>query len=273
MLISASKLDAQLYPILIKDTTDLKALKTFLYDKLHLFLVDIEKAQIEITHHIQTTAALKPKDDKTIDKVTQVLRNLNAIVDKLASIKNEFHSLVDSIVDYLENLITTKNAIELHFNEMPLVAKDLNEIEQTLAANEQFGQKIRMEINRLAEHQVRLVEQINKQEPNETKQHDVEYVKGLLCAIQELFESENAAFVNQLKVDRDIHKFKFDIKIIFDEMDQLKNRTNWAHEQLKEALITGCTGLLKCESFEQPIQVSYFYIHMICNFIICNKQS
>lgn len=254
----------------MKDATDLKALKAFLYDKLHLFLVDIEKAQIEITHHIQTTAALKPKDDKTIDKVTQVLRNLNAIVNKLASIKNEFHSLIDGIVDYLENLITIKNAIELHFNQMPLAAKDLNGIERTLADNEQFGQKIRMEMNRLAEHQVRLVEQINKQEPNETKEHDVEYVKGLLCAIQELFETKNATFVNQLKGDRDIHKFKFDIKIIFDEIDQLKNRMNGAHEQLKQALITGCTGLLKCDSFEQPIQVSYFYIH-ICK--ICNKQS
>lgn len=232
----------------MKDTTDLNALKTFLYNKLHLFLADIEKAQIEITHHIQTTAALKPKDDKTIDKVTQVLKNLNAIVTKLASIKNEFQSLIDGIVDFLESLITMKNSIDLYFNQTPQAAIDLKGIEQVLADNEQFVHKVQTEISRLAVQETRLIEQINKQEPVETKDHDIKYVKGLLNTVLEMFETKNATFVGQLRGERDIHKFKTDFKIIFDEIDRLKAKMNGTHEQLKEALLTGGVNLLKCET-------------------------
>lgn len=244
----------------MKQTTDLNVLKAFLHDKLHLFLADIEKAQIEITHHIQTTAALQPKDDKTIDKVTQVLRNLNAIVNKLASIKNDFHSLIDSIVDYCESLITTKNSIELYFNQTSL-GSDFKSIDGRIAENEQFAHRIEKELNLLAEHQDRLIEQINKQEPFEAKDHDINFVRSLLNNVRHDFESKNSKLVNRFKSEADVERFKANFKSIFDEIDRLKVQLNSTQEELKETLMTSNPRYLNYESYAHTIQVSAIKLH------------
>lgn len=264
-MISASKLDAQLYPILIKQTTDSYVLKAFLHDKLHLFLADIEKAQIEITHHIQTTAALQPKDDKTIDKVTQVLRNLNAIVNKLASIKCEFQTLIDGIVDYLESLITIKNSIELYFKQASLSSESKN-IDARIVDNEQFSNKIQHELRVLCEQRDRLIDQIDKQEPFETKDHDKNFVKSLFDIVRDEFESKQSALIEQLRNEGDVERFKANFKSIFDEIDQLKSRLNNTQERLKEALLTSNSNYLTHESYNQVIQVNRFKNVKLYNF-------
>lgn len=247
-------MDAQLYPILLKQTTDLNALKVFLHDKLNLFLADIEKAQIEITHHIQTTAALQPKDDKTIDKVTQVLRNLNAIVNKLATIKNDFHSLIDSIVDFIENLITVKNSIELYFNQASF-SSDLKHVEGKIADNEQFSRRIDTELRNLTEHQDRLIHQIIKQEPTEAKDHDINFVKSLLESLRNDFDSKNATLVNRFKSEADVERFKTSFKTIFEEIDQLKVQLNSTQAEFKEALLVPQPKHLNYDTYEHAIQV------------------
>lgn len=231
------------------------ALKGFLHDKLHLFLADIEKAQIEITHHIQATAALQPKDDKTIDKVTQVLRNLNAIVNKLASIKNDFHSLIDGIVDFIENLITMKNSVELYFNQAPL-SSDLKTIDARIADNEQFVNKINNELHILCGQKDRLIEQINKQEPFEAKDHDMRVVKSLLDNLRNNFESRNAVLMSRLKSDADVERFKCELKSIFEEIDRLKTQLNNTQEQLKETLMTSNSQYSNYDTYERHVQVS-----------------
>lgn len=241
----------------MKQTTDLNVLKTFLHDKLHLFLADIEKAQIEITHHIQTTAALQPKDDKTIDKVTQVLRNLNAIVNKLASIKNDFQSLIDGIVDFIESLITTKNSIDLFFKQATL-SSDSKSIDAKIADNERFTEKIKKDLWILSQQKDRLIEQINKQEPFEAKDHDINFVQSLLVIIQDEFESRNSALIEQLRIDGDIERFKVNFKTIFEDVDRLKSQINNTEAQLKETLLTSNSKYISYESYEQVIQVSLF---------------
>lgn len=242
----------------MKQTTDLNVLKAFLYDKLHLFLADIEKAQIEITHHIQTTAALQPKDDKTIDKVTQVLRNLNAIVNKLASIKSEFQTLIDGIVDFIESLITIKNSIELYFKQGSL-SSDSKVIEARIAEHEQFVNKIQNELHILSEQKNRLIDQINKQEPFEAKDHDINYIKSLLHIVQDEFNSKNLILIEQLKSEEDIEQFKSNFKLIFDEIDRLKTKLNASQEQLRESLLTSNTKHVTYENYETIIQVSSIF--------------
>ncbi|XP_055314991.1 uncharacterized protein LOC129575416 isoform X3 [Sitodiplosis mosellana] len=273
-LISASKLDAQLYPILIKQTTDLNLLKAFLHDKLHLFLADIEKAQIEITHHIQTTAALQPKDDKTIDKVTQVLRNLNAIVNKLASIKNDFQSLIDGIVDYIESLITTKNSIDLYFKQASF-SSDSKSVDAKIAENEQFIAKIQQELWILSQQKDRLIEQISKQEPFEAKDHDINFVKSLLDIVQDELTSRNSALIERLKSEGDIERFKVNFKAIFEDVDRLKTQINNTEAQLKETLLTSNTKYISYESYEQVIQILDQRIDKFINTSenVCNNNS
>ncbi|XP_031619553.1 muscle M-line assembly protein unc-89 isoform X2 [Contarinia nasturtii] len=273
-LISASKLDAQLYPILIKQTTDLTTLKSFLHDKLHLFLADIEKAQIEITHHIQTTAALQPKDDKTIDKVTQVLRNLNAIVNKLASIKNDFQNLIDGIVDFIESLITAKNSLELYFKQASL-ASDSKNIDTKITENEQFSNKFQSELRILFEQRDRLIAQINKQEPFETKDHDINVVNSLLDIVKDEFDTKNSALIENLRSEGDVERFKTNFKSIFEEIDRLKNQLNNSEEQLKQTLLTSNTNYISYKSYEQVIQVLDQRIDKFINTSenVCNNNS
>lgn len=240
----------------MKQTTDLNVLKAFLHDKLHLFLADIEKAQIEITHHIQTTAALQPKDDKTIDKVTQVLRNLNAIVNKLATIKNEFHLLIDGIVDFIESLITVKNSIELYFDQATL-SSDHKNIDGKIAENEQFARRMETELRLLTEHCDRLIEQINKQEPLEAKDHDINFVKSLLSNVRQDFEEKNSTLINRFKSEADVQRFKINFKSIFDEIDRLKVQLNGTQSELKETLMTSKPKYLNFESYEHTIQVRF----------------
>lgn len=265
-MISASKLDAQLYPILLKQTTDLNVLKTFLREKLDLFLADIEKAQIEITHHIQTTAALQPKDDRTIDKVTQVLRNLNAIVNKLATIKNDFHALIDSIVDFIENLITVKNSIELYFNQISL-SSDLQNIDAKIAENAEFSRRIDTELRNLTEHQDRLIQQINKQEPFEAKDHDINFVKSLLTTVRNEFEYKNSTLMNRLKSEADVERFKTNFKTIFEEIDRLKIQLNSTQAEFKEALLIPNPKHLNYETYDYAIQVCVHQSRRIACFI------
>lgn len=234
-LITSSKLDAQLYPILMKQTTDFSVLKSFLFDKLNVFLADIEKAQIEITHHIQTTAALKPRDDKTIDKVTQVLRNLNAIVGKLTLIKGQFHALIDAIVDYLESLITVRNAIELYFDQTLPVDCTLPTIDAKLHEHQQFRHKIDQEFDALAQHRSKLIDQIDKQEPIDLKQHDINYINSLWTMLHEIFDAKNATFCNALANKRNRQQFKSEFDELFGDFDRLKDGLNDEQSRLARA--------------------------------------
>lgn len=239
----------------MKPTTDLNVLKAFLHDKLHLFLADIDKAQIEITHHIQATAALQPKDDKTIDKVTQVLRNLNAIVNKLTSIKSDFHTLIDGIVNFIESLITTKNSIKLYFDHVSLNSDSKN-IDGKIEENKQFVNKIEKELRTLSEQKDHLIEQINKKEPFEAKEHDKTVVKSLLDKIRDEFETKNATLLDRLKSEGDVERFKADFELIFKDIDRLKNQLNTTQEQLKETLLTSNSKYLTYESYDHAIQVN-----------------
>lgn len=255
-LISASKLDAQLYPILSKQTSDLNALKTFLNDKLRNVLADIEKAQNEITHHIKSTANLKAKDSKTADKIAQVLHNLNAIVSKLSLIQNEFRSLVESLVTFVQNLNNTKTGIEQYFERLPNQSASVNHMEEILQENHRFSADTLTKLQQLAEQSQRLIEQIHKQEPIEIRDHDINYITALLDTLRTTFESQNAQRMANVRRDVDVQRFKMDLNDLFQQIDQLKKQLNDAHSQHKESAAAARTTALAFDYFEQTIQVS-----------------
>lgn len=255
-LISASKLDAQLYPILTKQTSDLNALKTFLSDKLRNVLADIEKAQIEITHHIKSTSELKPKDSKTADKIAQVLHNLNAIVNKLSLIQNEFRALVESIMMFVQNLNSTKTTIEQYFERIPTQSTNVNHTEEILQENIRFTDETAQKFRQLAEQSERLIEHIHNQEPNEIKEHDINYILALLDTLRTTFESQNSQRMANLRKDVDVQRFKMDLNDLFQQIDQLKRQLNDTHGQYKESAAAAKTTALAFDYFEQTVQVS-----------------
>lgn len=241
-----------------------------------MFLADIEKAQIEITHHIQTTAALKPKDDKSIDKVTQVLKNLNAINANLSTIKIDFHALIDAIVDYLETLITAKNSLNLYFDQIPIVST-IQSIENAINEHDRFTQKFQHEINVLTHQRQKLIEQIDRQEPNETKNHDINCIMTLLDTLQDKFSTQNYALKSRLKNEWDVQRFKIDFNLIFENIDQLKKQLN-SHGQPKENSITANLNSMDFEQFEHSVQVhmpmqTYIYELKLMKFLFLSMIS
>lgn len=255
-LISASKLDAQLYPILTKQTSDLNSLKTFLSDKLRNVLADIEKAQIEITHHIKSTSDLKAKDSKTADKIAQVLHNLNAIVSKLSLIQSEFRALVESIMTFVQNLNNTKTSIEQYFERIPSQSGSVNHTEEILQENDRFSNEVSTKFHQLTEQSERLIERIHNQEPSEIEEHDINYILALLDTLRTTFESQNSQRMANLRKDADVQRFKMDLNDLFQQIDQLKKQLNDAHGQYKESAAAVKTTALAFDYFEQTIQVS-----------------
>lgn len=255
-LISASKLDAELYPILTKQTSDLNALRTFLSDKLRNVLADIEKAQIEITHHINSTGDLKPKDGRTADKIAQVLHNLNAIVNKLSLIQNEFRALVEALMMFVQNLNNTKIGIEQYFERLITQSDNVNYIEEILQENNRFSDEISSKFHQLSEQRERLIEQIHKQEPNEIKEHDINYITALLNTLRTTFESQNGQRMASVRRNVDIQRFKIELNDLFQQIDQLKKQLNDTHGQFKDSAAAAKTTALAFDYFEQTIQVS-----------------
>lgn len=253
----------------MKQTTDFSVLKSFLFDKLNVFLADIEKAQIEITHHIQITAALKPRDDKTIDKVTQVLRNLNAIVSKLTLIKGQFHALIDAIVDFLESLITVKNAIELYFDQTLPVECTLSMIDVKLHEHQQFRHKVEQDFASLDQHKAKLIEQIDKQEPIELKEHDINYINSLWGMLRGIFDAKNATFTSVLGNKHNRQLFKAEFDELFGDFDRLKDQLNEEQAQLNKATNDGDVRTINHAHCDQMISVSLPRFFFICNFNSC----
>lgn len=253
-LISASKLDAQLYPILTKQTNDLDILKQFLSDKLKNVLADIEKAQIEITHHIKTTAELKARDEKTAEKISQVLHNLNAIVDKLSLIQNEFRVLIESMIKFVQSLSTTKSRITQYFERMSIAGSQ--NIEELLSENNRFTEEISTQFHDLLEQSEQLIDRIRRQEPTETKEHDIRAVMSLLDHVRLTFETRNKNRVESLKREVDLHRFRTDLNDIFQNIDSLKTQLSESQGQYRDNKAAAKTAALSFDYFDQTIQVS-----------------
>lgn len=252
-LISASKLDAQLYPILTSQSSEPNSLKLYLNEKLLHVLSDIETAQNEIKQHINVTASLKPKDEKTGEKVAQVLQNLNGIVDKLSVIHEEFKSLVESIIVFLDDLISTKNIIDQYFNQIPISNKD--NIEDLVRQTDSFRNDVLGQFKRLLKQSEKLIEQIREQEPIEAKEHDIKCIIALLENLKITFETNHVQRTDYIKKEMQFYRFKEDLSELFKNIDHLRNQLNETRGQFKETAASAKSISLGFDYFEQTIQV------------------
>lgn len=239
-------------------------LRAFLEEKLRNVLSDVEKAQLEITQHIQTTADLKPKDEKTVEKISQVLRNLNAIVEKLSLIQNEFRSLISAIIDFVKNVSSTKSRVVSYFERAPSVGAQ--NIEELLNENNRFTEEISTQFHSLMDQSETLIGQIRRQEPMEIKEHDIKYVMSLLDTLRLTFEMQNKVRVDNLRREVDTHRFRKDLNDIFQNIDQLKAQLNESQGQFMETPVGAKMATLSFEYFEQTIQVCLqFYFRLRSN--------
>ena len=251
---TASKLDAQLYPILKTAIGEPRELRDYLLGKLEGILNDIEKAQGEIAQHIRTTAALKPKDGQQIDKIAQVLRNLNGIVDKLLEIQRDYKSLVSDIVGFLDDLVQTKTTIDEYFSRTPAIGEE--NCEQLLRDLDVLQSNVADGIRRLRSHADRLIEQIHKQEPAGAAEHDAERITALIETLRVFFETQVLRHLEVLREHHDVARLKGEFNDIQKNIEDVRRQLRETQDQFRESATTVNTIALSFDYFEQTIQVT-----------------
>lgn len=255
---SATKLDAQLYPILTSQSNEPNDLKIFLTRKLQTVLNDIEKAQNEISYHIQTTTALAAKDELTAHKIAQVLRNLNDIVDKLANIRKEYKALLDAILSFVQSVISTTNDIENYFRKAQHA--DGDNVSRLVKENNQFRDSVLEQFRELLRQSEQLIELVRLKEPDGAKEHDTDRIIALLENLRLMFESKNNVRLVELQKEQNIHRFRDDLESILKSMDELKDQLIETHSRYKDAPVAAKTNLTGFEHFEKTIQVITVYV-------------
>lgn len=265
-LSSASKLDAQLYPILTAQSNNPNELKIFLSGKLQNVLNDIGKAQEEISHHIRTTAALRAKDESTAIKISQVLRNLNDIVAKLTSIRREYTTLADAILSFLGSIISTTHVIDEYFGQIQ--HPNGQNVERLVKENNAFRDNILEQFRDLLRQSEQLIERVRVQEPEVAREHDTDRIIGLLEHLRLVFESKNNVRIIELQKEHNIHRFRDDLGSILKSIDELKDQLIDTQSRFKETPTSVKTSSTGFEYFENTIQV--FSINIMKNIFFLN---
>ena len=250
---SASKLDAQLYPVLASQSHDAGELKTYTSDKLAKVLIEIRKAQEEIQQRIDTTAAIKPKDDETREKVSQVIYNLNEIKIKLENISENYKSLLTAILSYLNNIATMKSEIERYFQEKSSISEE--NVDNVVRKHAQFKENTMAKFRALIQQSELVIGQVRDQEPGEAKEHDTDRILSLLEQLRILFESQNESKSTELKKQHEISKFTKDLQEIHTSLDDLTRQLNETQSQNGESSVSAKSISLAFEYFERTTQV------------------
>lgn len=251
---AASKLDAQLYPVITSPTDDAAELKTFLQNKLSTILQDIEKAHVEIQQRIEATAGLVPNNEETRQKVELVINNLCGIKEKLESVSNDYRSLLDTLIAFMSDIAATKLQIEKYFREKLTTITDDN-VANVVHGHEQFKEQIMDQFRALIGQSEKIIERVRAQEPVGAKEHDTDRILSLLERLRLFFESENASKTLELRKQHEISKFTKDLQEIHKSLDEATRQLNEVQVQGSESAAVAKTTLVRFEHFERTIEV------------------
>lgn len=256
---SASKLDAQLYPIITAATDDAVELNQFLTNKQSSVLDEINKAHAEIQLRIESTQALKPTDDETRQKVQLVIENLTTIKQKLQSVGGSYRSLLDEIIHFVGKIGETRKEIEKYFREK-LTSIDDQHVDQIVRTHGQFRERIMERFRALIGQSEEIIERIRALEPEGAKDHDTDRILSLIERLRVMFESENELKTVELNKQHEISKFTHDLQEIHASLDEMTRQLNETLSQPAESLAGAKTVSLAFEYFEKTIEVSPYQI-------------
>lgn len=264
---SASKLDAQLYPILTSSSNDAVELKLIVAEKLKNVLQEIGQADREIQQRIESTSALKPRDEETQNKVIQVLNNLNGIKIKLDVVRGNYKSLLDGIILFLSNIATTRADIEKYFNEK-LSHKEEN-VDNVVRKHELFKESTMNKFRSLIAQSEQLINSVREQEPPESADHDTDRILSLIEKLRVFFESNDDSKTTELKKQHELSKFTKDLQEIHTSLDDVTRQLNETQVQQGDSSASAKAISLAFEYFERTTKVfiNMLFIFEVFNFI------
>lgn len=261
---AATKLDAQLYPVLTTPSEEPATIKQFVSDKLNSVLSEITTAANEIDHRIQTTSALQPKDEETRDKVKQVIHNLYGIKDKLSAISSNYRMLLESLISFLGHIVNTQTEIETYFRNksQQSVNQDVN-VDVVLSDHERFKDRIMPQFRDLISESERIIDLVRDQEPDGAKEHDADRIIRLLEQLRMVFETQSDGRSSELtekKKQNVILTFNKELNEIHQSLDDITKQLNDTQGQYGETAASARTISLGFEYFERTIQVGNVFI-------------
>nr|CAD7575774.1 unnamed protein product [Timema californicum] len=236
-----SKLDVQLYPVLVGDSTYSKVITRELEEKLQVLLPEVKRAQTEIELRIKTAESLAQKEQH----------------DKLQGIVTEYQILLQMLIAFFKNLAELEKMIE-HLQsqyQMTRLPGSVEEIELLLKEHEASRQAV-LELFKFTQTESeQIVLRITQQEPEDAARHDIERVRRLLAEKRRVWEGAWLDRKTQLEQHRQLCQFDSDLHQINSTLGDLSRQLVAIRGQYGESLASAKATSLAFVYFEKTISL------------------
>lgn len=251
-------MDTQLYPVFSTPSLDSKQLLTSTREKLGLVTQDIERAQEEIQQRIQTTLSIQTKDQQSLAKIEQVINNLRMLKAKLDGIKYDYRTLLESVLQFLENIVQLRREIDTYFasRQQSAATGPASGVERTIAEHEKFRDQCMDKFRSLITQSELLIDRVRVLEPPGAREIDTDRILKLLENLRIHFESNSSATMSTLERLEKIEQFRTDLEDIDRSLDSVSKQLHDINGQSVDSLAAAKTTSLAFEYFERTIEVS-----------------
>ncbi|XP_023033000.1 uncharacterized protein LOC6645015 isoform X2 [Drosophila willistoni] len=255
----STQVDTQLYPIFSSPSVESKQLLTSTREKLSHVSQDIERAQDEIQQRIQTTLSIQTKDQQSISKIEQVINNLRMLKAKLDGIKYDYRTLVESILQFLENIVQLRREIDEYFAKQQHQQQQQGSglgVERSIAEHERFRDQCMDKFRSLITQSELLIDRVRVLEPPGAREIDTDRILKLLENLRIHFESNSSARMSTLDRLEKIEQFRNDLEDIDRSLDSVSKQLHDINGQSVDSLAAAKTTSLAFEYFERTIECS-----------------
>ncbi|XP_064552464.1 uncharacterized protein LOC135438178 isoform X14 [Drosophila montana] len=257
----STQVDTQLYPVFSTSSLDSKQLLTSTREKLTYVTQDIERAQEEIQQRIQTTLSIQTKDQQSLTKIEQVINNLRMLKAKLDGIKYDYRTLLESVLQFLENIVQLRREIDAYFakqQQHPTTATTAGAssgVERTIAEHEKFRDHCMDKFRSLITQSELLIDRVRVLEPPGAREIDTDRILKLLENLRIHFESNSSATMSTLERLEKIEQFRSDLEDIDRSLDSVSKQLHDINGQSVDSLAAAKTTSLAFEYFERTIEL------------------
>ncbi|KAH8316915.1 hypothetical protein KR074_002313 [Drosophila pseudoananassae] len=252
----SSQVDTQLYPVFTSPSVDSKQLLTITREKLANVSQDIERAQDEIQQRIQTTLSIQTKDQPSLAKIEQVINNLRMLKAKLDGIKYDYRTLVDNILQFLENIVQLRREIDEYFASKQQPSSTTAGVDRSIAEHEKFRDLCMDKFRSLITQSELLIDRVRVLEPPGAREIDTDRILKLLENLRIHFESNSSARMSSLERLEKIEQFRGDLEDIDRSLDSVSQQLHEINGQSVDSLAAAKTTSLAFEYFERTIECS-----------------
>ncbi|KAH8272384.1 hypothetical protein KR018_001100 [Drosophila ironensis] len=252
-----AQMDTQLYPVFTTQSVDAPQLLISTREKLSNVGQDIEQAQDEIQERIRTTLSIQTKDQASLAKIEQVINNLRMLKARLDGIKYDYRTLVDSILQFLDNTIQLRGEIDGYFSKQQSASESTSRgASVDRAEHEKFRDQCMDKFRSLITQSELLIDRVRVLEPPGAREIDTDRILKLLENLRLHFEANSNARMSSLERLAKIEQFRGDLEDIDRSLDSVCRQLHDINGQSVDSLAAAKTTSLAFEYFERTIECS-----------------